>query len=463
MASILIIDDDINLCRILSAEVGFQGHEAVASNSLKEGYELAISGQFDVVFLDVRLPDGNGLDILPAIRKAEEAPDVIIMTGTGDPDGAETAIKNGAWDYIQKPSSLAQMMLPMIRALDYRKARQSARASTILDLDGIIGRSPQLRVCLDLLAQAANSVANVLLEGETGTGKEVFALAIHRNSRRSKGPFVVVDCGAMTESLVESVLFGHEKGAFTGADRQRTGLVKTADRGTLFLDEIGELPLNIQRSMLRVLQEHRFRPVGADMEIESDFRLIAATHRDIEEMVQKGQFREDLWHRLRGIMIHLPPLRERAGDLRELAAHTVSRTCDRYKIKTKGISPDLLDVLSAYSWPGNIRELQHTIERTIAHSIDIPVLYPEHLPIEIRAIAARSAFTHKEELTPQQQEAPVEPFPTLKNYENQVKEKYLTELIHRARGNAGEACRLSGMSRSNLYNLLKTFKKSLTG
>jgi two-component system, NtrC family, response regulator len=236
MAGILIIDDDINLCRILSTEVEFQGHKAVTSCTLQEGYELAVSGQFDVVFLDVRLPDGNGLGILPAVRKIEDAPEVIIMTGTGDPDGAEMAIKNGAWDYIQKPSSLKQMMLPLARALDYRRARLSARAAAVLNLEGIVGRSPQMRSCLDILTQAAGSEANVILTGETGTGKEVFAQAIHRNSRRAKGPFTVVDCGAVTETLVESVLFGHEKGAFTGADRQRTGLVKTADGGTLFLD-----------------------------------------------------------------------------------------------------------------------------------------------------------------------------------------------------------------------------------
>jgi two-component system, NtrC family, response regulator len=214
--------------------------------------------------------------------------------------------------------------------------------------------------------------------------------------------------------------------------------------------------------MLRVLQEHRFRPVGTDREIESNFRLIAATNRNIEEMVQEGQFREDLWHRLCGILIHLPPLREREGDLRELASYLVAQTCDRYKIKTKGISPDLLDFLTSYSWPGNIRELQHTIEWVIANSLDIPVLYPEHLPVEIRATVARTAFTYRKDELSQQPEVTEETFPTFKNYKNQVNEKYLTELIRRSRSNVGVARRLSGMSKTNLYALLKIYKKTLT-
>lgn len=463
MSRILIIDDDIHLCRILSTEITYLGHETMVLHTLQLGYAVAMSESFDVVFLDVRLPDGNGLDILPAIRGKEDAPELIIMTGAGDPDGAETAIKNGAWDYIKKPSSLKQMTLPLIRALEYRRVRLLSKSTMRLNLEGIIGSSAQIKNCIDVVAQAANSDVNVIITGNTGTGKELFAAAIHRNSKCANGAFVVVDCGAMTETLAESTLFGHEKGAFTGANTQRTGLLKTADHGTLFLDEVGELSLNIQRSLLRALQERCFRPVGSDREVASDFRLIAATNRDLDEMVQKGSFREDLMHRLRGILIRIPPLREREGDLRELAIYFVARICDRFKIKTKGISPDFLDVLSGYPWPGNVRELIHVIEQVIAHAIDVPILYPEHLPIDIRASIARSTFDSGAEKLPQKEEIGVkktEPILTLKEHKKQSAGKYLDNLIRLSGGDIKKACRLSGLPRSSLYLLLKTHHKT---
>ena len=461
MAKILIIDDDSELCTILSVQIGSLGHQARVSHTLREGYALCLQEALDVVFLDVRLPDGNGLDILPALRSRENAPEVIIMTGTGDSDGAEMAINNGAWDYIQKPYSLKQMTLPLIRALDYREARSASRRKAPLDLGGIVGSSRPIRNCIDALAQTADSEANVLITGETGTGKEVFALAIHRNSKRAKGEFVVVDCGAMTETLVESTLFGHERGAFTGADRKRTGLLKTADGGTLFLDEVGELPLVIQRSLLRALQERRFRPVGGDREIDSHFRLVAATNRDLDELVKKGRFREDLLHRLRTISLHLPPLRERDGDLRELSTYFIGRICEQNEIQPKDLSADFLEVLKDYPWPGNIRELQHVLERTVLHSKDVPVLYPEHLPTEIRSRIAKTAFERQGEKPPQDAGTGEGPFPTLQDYERQVRERYLTELIGRARGDYREACRISGMSKSKLYELLKSHQKTL--
>jgi len=458
MAKILIIDDDQDLCAILFEQVNFLGHQTSVSYTLREGYELSLRESFDVILLDVRLPDGNGLDILPAMRNKENPPEVIIMTGTGDADGAEMAINSGAWDYIQKPYSLKQMTLPLIRALDYREARASAESTMVLDLCGIVGKSRPIKRCIDVLAQTAKSGANVLLTGETGTGKEVFAFAIHKNSKRAQGEFVVVDCGALTETLVESTLFGHEKGAFTGADRKRVGLLKTADGGTLFLDEVGELSLTIQRSLLRAIQEHRFRPAGGDREIESNFRLIAATNRDLDGLVQKGQFREDLLHRLRGISLHLPPLRERDGDLRELVTYFVGRICDRNEIGAKGISPDFLRILEGHTWPGNVRELQHVLERSVLCALDIPVLYPEHLPTEIRAGIAKAAFSHRTEMFEQASDSA---FPTLHVLEQQMQEKYLEELIGRAKGDYREACRLAGISKTRLYKLLKTYRKTL--
>jgi DNA-binding NtrC family response regulator len=272
---------------------------------------------YDVIFLDVRLPDGIGLDAIQKIKANSSAPEVVIITGEGDPNGAELAIQYGAWDYIEKPPSVQSVILPLVRALQYRTEKKDAQKPLMIKRDNIIGNSPQLLRSLKKLARAAQSQASVLIEGETGTGKELFAMAIHQSSSRSGKNFVVVDCAALPETLVESVLFGHAKGAFTGADQAKEGLVKQADQGTLFLDEIGELPLSLQKAFLRVLQEQRFRPIGGGSEVNSDFRLIAATNRDLDRMVQEKQFRQDLLFRIRSLVITLPPLRERPEDINQ--------------------------------------------------------------------------------------------------------------------------------------------------
>ena len=275
-----------------------------------------------MILLDVGLPDGNGLDAIARIQKAESRPQIIIITASGDQNGAELAIRNGAWDYIQKPASVHDMALSIIRAIQYREERkgkrQGAGAPRLLKLDGIVGNCPKMKERFELVAQAADTETNVLITGETGTGKELFASAIHNNSLRAKKPFVVVDCSALPETLVESILFGHDKGAFTGAQKAREGLIKQADGGTLFLDEVGELPFPVQKAFLRVLQERRFRPVGTGAEISSDFRLIAATNRDLQKLVLEGVFRDDFLFRLRSFIIELPPLREREEDIAEI-------------------------------------------------------------------------------------------------------------------------------------------------
>ena len=391
MARVLIVDDDELIGEMLSFMVEDMGHSASCATTLRAGFEKASSENFDVMFLDIKMPDGNGLDLLPKIRELSSHPEVIIITGSGDPDGAELAIKNGAWDYVQKSSSTKQMLLPFVRALQYRAQKNARKPVAALKLNGLIGKSPTMKVCLDLLAQAAHSEVNVLLTGETGTGKEVFARAIHENSSRAGENFVVVDCTALPETLVESVLFGHEKGSFTGADRAQIGLVKQADGGTLFLDEIGELPLVIQKAFLRVLQEHRFRPVGAKRETESDFRLIAATNRNLEKMVEDGTFRSDLLFRVQTLTIELPALSARKDDIKELAMYHMARVCERYQIGTKGFSPEFFDALMAYDWPGNVRELVNALERAISDAYHEPTLFPKHLPLDLRVKVARSS------------------------------------------------------------------------
>ncbi len=451
MARVLIVDDDELICEMLSFMVEDMGHSASSATTLKTGFDKASSDNFDVIFLDIKMPDGNGLDLLPKIRELPQHPEVIIITGRGDPDGAELAIKNGAWDYIQKSSSTKEMLLPFVRALQYREEKNARKPPTALKLNGVIGKSPTMNVCLNLLAQAAHSEVNVLLTGETGTGKEVFARAVHENSMRAENNFVVVDCTALPETLVESVLFGHEKGAFTGADRAQVGLVKHAHGGTLFLDEIGELPLGVQKAFLRVLQEHRFRPVGAEREVESNFRLIAATNRDLDRMVEEGTFRSDLLFRVRTLTIELPPLSARKEDIKELAMYHMARVCERYQIGTKGFSPEVFDALMAYEWPGNVRELVNAIERAISDAYQEPTLFPKHLPLDLRVKIARSSV-EKEAHRPADGAAPLG---TLAEYRQEMERRYLQDLMLRTNGKIREACRVSGLSRSRLYVLLK--------
>jgi len=463
MAKILIIDDEETMCQSLSLVGRRSGHDAVCENTLAGGLARATAEPFDVVFLDVRMPDGNGLDLLPRLAKTSSAPEIIIMTGFGDPQGAELAINSGAWDYLEKGSSVKDITLSLARALEYRKQKQSlnkAAGVVALKRESIIGNSPQLNASLDLVARAAGSEASVLILGETGCGKELFARALHQNSKRADRQFVVADCASLPETLVESLLFGHEKGAFTGAERAQEGLFSEANGGTLFLDEVGELPLATQKAFLRVLQERRFRPVGGHREVESDFRLVAATNRNLQQLVQEGRFRSDLLFRLSSFLIELPPLRERKEDIKELARFYMDRFCERYGLSPKGSCPEFLDTLLGYSWPGNIREFMNTIERTVVAARDEPVLFAQHLPTPIRVQVAQNGVRHHEPALSLSPPLPPAELPKLQDYRDnvyaQAERSYLLDLMTLANQDIAAACRLSGLSQSRLYALLKT-------
>jgi two-component system NtrC family response regulator len=465
MAKILIIDDEETMCHSLSLVARRNGHEALGCLTLREGLEKAAIEPFDLVFLDVRMPDGNGLDILPRLAGSPSAPEIIIMTGFGDPMGAELAIKSGAWDYIEKGASVKDITLSLVRALEYRKQKVSLSNSAgvvALKREKIIGNSPGLNLCLDQVAQAAGSEASVLIVGETGSGKELFARAVHQNSRRADNPFVVVDCAALPETLIESLLFGYEKGSFTGADHSRGGLFSDADGGTLFLDEVGELPLPMQKAFLRVLQERRFRPVGSQKEIESNFRVVAATNRNLAEMAQNGQFRNDLLFRLSSFTIELPPLRTRCEDIKELTRYFMDSFCEQYNIPPKGCCPEFMDALTAYSWPGNMREFKNTMERTILAARQEPMLFVQHLPTSIRVQLAQAAVRHENAPDHSRMMATPDELPPLSAYRenvyDQAEKQYLQELMISARDDISVACRISGLSQSRLYALLKNHK-----
>ncbi|MFH2131509.1 MAG: sigma-54 dependent transcriptional regulator [bacterium] len=459
MANILIIDDDLALCKMLSQMVKKMTHQPRYALTIQDGLrELAVE-MIDVVYLDVGLPDGNGLDFIPQIKSAPSAPEVVIITGKGERNGAEMAIRNGAWDYLKKPFSINKIALQLTGILKYRQEKTNREKPVLLKRDDIIGSSAEITECLRLVIEAAESDANVLITGETGTGKELFARAIHRNSRRARENFVVVDCGALTESLVGSILFGHEKGAFTGAERQHEGLIKQADKGTLFLDEVGELPISNQSAFLRGLQEHKIRPLGSASEIESDFRLVTATNRNLEQLVEEEKIRKDLLYRLQTISIDLPPLRHRKSDIKDLVIHYINRFCERYHYESKGFSQEFIEMMMAYDWPGNVRELANAVEKAVCSAREDNHLYPIHLPALIRIYAADGSPGRT---VPQSSPVPppemgLDGFVDLKDHLKQVENQYLNHLIASTRGDIKQACLISGLSRSRLYERLKTY------
>ncbi len=498
MTKILVIDDDIEFCETMESMIRRLEYDFSAAHTISSGLSRLSEESFDLVFLDVRLPDGNGLDALPRIKTGQDSPEVIILTGQGDPDGAELAIRGGVWDYLLKPCSIKQTRLTLSRALKYRSEKCRSAPRPELDLSAVVGISPGIKKCKETVAQASKANSQVLITGETGTGKELFAGTIHANSARSEHNFIVVDCASLTETLLESTLFGHRKGAFTGAGEGRTGLVKLADRGTLFLDEVGDMPLSMQKSFLRVLQEKRFRPVGETKEVTSDFRLIAATNRNLEEMVQKGEFRQDLLYRLCTVSLKIPPLRERLADIKPLALFFINRLSDEYNMPKKNFDPAFIETLTLYSWPGNVREFFNVMEMAFMNSEQEPTLFPMHLPSDIRIQATRRAIgeglpegasrasgapgtpgipalsagsmdttaaggTSGSPITePRPADLP-ESLPSLKAFKGIMEKKYLERLISDTSGNPRRMMEISGLSKSHLYTLLRKYDLRTSG
>ncbi len=465
MAKLLIIDDDQGICHVLSRTAQRAGHETVSCGSLSEGRQLLQEQLFDVILLDVYLPDGNGIDFLDDFAAHSCSPEIIVITGLGASSDAERAIHCGAWDYIEK-SSPRRMAQALEQVLSYREERFAARQQQIpaLNREGIVGESPRIMACLTTLSDIAPGEANVIITGETGTGKEAVARAVHQNSPRKRAPFVIVDCASLPGTLAESILFGHVRGSFTGASCDRNGLIKEANGGTLFLDEVGELPFSLQSTFLRVLQQKTFRPVGGNMEESSDFRLVAATNRDLDAMAQEGEFRFDLLYRLRGAHLALPPLRERQEDIPLLSIHYVEKCCFKQGIASKTISNGFMDMLKEYSWPGNVRELVNAIDYAVNAAYFEQTLFQAHLPRELRARVlgkrVRPARGDGEVPLP-------ENLPTLAEHRRKVLQRaehhYLEQLMLQAGNDMPAAVNISGLSQSRLYALLKTFNMPTPG
>jgi two-component system, NtrC family, response regulator len=471
MARVLIIDDDRIICALLSEVISNLGHEVECGFSVQEGLEKVIKQPYDVVFLDVNLPDGNGLNLLPDIKNIPSPPEVIIMTGFGDSPGAKLAIKNGAWDYLQKPISPENITLMLKRVFQYRENFQKAqKPAVVLRLQNLIGSSPQFTSCLNLVAQAATCDLNVLVVGETGTGKELICQAIHDHSSRAQGNLVALDCASLPESLVESILFGYGKGAFTGADQSKAGLFEHADGGTLFLDEVGELPPTIQKTFLRVLEERRFRPVGSNHEKKSDFRVLAATHRNLKQMVKNDQFREDLLFRLQALIIVLPPLRERTQDIPEIVFYYLARLAKKYNLAPKGMATDVLETLSRYSWPGNVRELVHALERAFIAAKHEPTLFLKHFPIRLRSQVVQRSLQDAPAVGVANSRKDTEPSRTLPPYRDfrqqillAADKNYFQELMALTKGDLKSARQISGLGKTQLHSLLKKYQISRLG
>jgi len=479
MAHILIVDDDPEIRKFVTECLGDKGHMLMVADSLSEARDLRAVGEFDLVFLDVNLPDGSGLDAIADFKHADSEPEVIIVTAEGKAEGAKMAFDYGAWDYILKPFTHHEIKLATDRALELRASKKALKISSaeVFDRSGIIGNSPRLKLSLNLAAQCSRSDASVLLTGQTGTGKELMAQTIHKNSNRKNGNFVVVDCAALPEQLVESVLFGNIKGAFTGADTSRDGLVKKADGGTLFLDEIGELPLSIQKKFLRVLQERNFKPVGGTKDIHSDFRLICATNRDLVDMVAKEQFRSDLLFRIRTFHIELPSLSECKEDIKDLTLYYTHQLCNRYGYESKRFAPEFLEALEAYDWPGNIREFVSTMEKAILANPEAATLYPNYLPNQIRLEMLKPSIGRQQESDiaktkkepqetasiwsislPDELFQPIKPLKQVKEFtSNATEELYLKELLRLSENDLDMASKLSCLSKSHLYSLLKKY------
>jgi DNA-binding NtrC family response regulator len=452
-ARVLIVDDEpdvvANWARVLERDA----HACLTATEGQRALALLETERPDVVLTDLQMPGVDGLTVLR--RAVEVDPDVvvIVITGHGTVESAVEAMRAGAFDYLLKPlPSNDALRLVVERAVARRRLVEENRRlreslSPQVRFDTLIGKSAAMQGVLELVRKAARSEANILIQGESGTGKELVARAIHANSPRAAEVFVPVDCAALPEQLLESELFGHERGAFTGAERTKPGMFEVADRGTLLLDEVGELPLALQAKLLRALQEREIRRVGGTKLIPIDVRLVSATNRDLSEAVRKREFREELFYRVNVIPIALPPLRDRTGDVPVLAYHFLGRYGRNREQPLEGLDAEALALLEAYSWPGNIRELQNVIERACALA-DGPTLGVRDLPDHVRGRGRPGpAVAGKRLPLRQAREAWLRVFT----------QEYLTDLLRDHGGNISQAAKTAGVDRKTLHRLLTRF------
>lgn len=452
--SILIADDEENVRRMLTTAFSLAGQQTFCASDGREAVRTFIDHTPDVVLMDIRMPRLNGIEALQQMRQHHPKTPIILMTAYAAVETAVEALRHGAFDYVIKPFDLDELTLIIQRALQLQAMKQEIRhlhqaLSDSWQWGHILTNSPRMmEICRDT-AKIALSQASVLISGESGTGKELIARAIHYNSRRANGPFIKINCAALPESLLESELFGHEKGAFTGAQVQRQGLFERAHQGTLLLDEVGEMPLNLQVKLLRVLQEREFERVGGHNTVKVDIRIIAATNRNLAAMVDSGDFRQDLFYRLNVIHLEIPPLRERQQDIPLLANHFLQKFCAENQREIIDIDPAALAVLQAWHWPGNIRELSNVIERAVIMSTGV-VVFADDLPAQLHC-ATTSADGEKPPMSFTQGESSLKE--EIKRYEKQV----IISTLEKHQGNRTHSALQLGISRRALMYKLQEY------
>jgi DNA-binding NtrC family response regulator len=469
MSTLLVIDDDRAVPFLIERAIQGTGVTVLPARSVHEGLEM-LERRPDVVLLDIMLPEGSGLQAVQKIQARDPKLPIIFITAGGTSDTTIEAMKLGAYDYLLKPLDLPKLKDLVERALEIRRLMQvrvelpSSEAPSP-DGDHIIGRSPAMCEVFKAIGRVAPQNVTTLIVGESGTGKELVARAIYHHSARSSERFLALNCAALPETLLESELFGHEKGSFTSANYRRIGKFEQCARGTLFLDEVGDMSPLLQSKILRVLQEKRFERVGGNETIETDVRVIAATNRDLKDMVAKGTFREDLYYRLNGFTIKLPPLRERGEDILFLLEHLLSKFArELNKPDVHGISPEAMEVLTRYAWPGNVRELEAVVRQALLNTTG-NVILPEFLPDPVRvgglsaAAAVQSANAPPSDLRPFVDDCLHRGSEQMYAASVEMMERYLlTRVLRHAQGNQSQAARMLGITRGSLRNKMRLLR-----
>jgi two-component system response regulator GlrR len=436
---ILVVDDDRNLIEVLKVRVESAGYEVTTALTGEEAIEAAKNQMFDLAILDLQLERSDGISLMEKLHLLFPDLPVIILTAHGTIESAVEAMKRGAYSYVTKPFNSRDLLLQMEKALENRVLQKEIRRlknflEEEYDFGNIVTRSEKMQRVLETVSRIADGDSTVYIQGESGTGKELIAKAIHMASGRKDKPFIALNCAAIPETLLESKLFGHEKGAFTGATQGARGSFTQAHTGTIFLDEIGDMSLTIQAKVLRVLQERQFYPVGSEKLVEVDVRVIVATNKDLEEEVKKGFFRNDLYYRIHVIPIQLPPLRERKEDIQPLVDHFLKKYNDRMKKAIKGVTPEAINKLMLHDWPGNVRELENTVESAMAMT-QLDYITEDYI-LQSRASSVK------------------EPLKPLREAKNAFEKSYLISLLQTCKGNVSDAAELAGKYRADFYSLL---------
>ncbi|HXH13279.1 MAG TPA: sigma-54 dependent transcriptional regulator [Alphaproteobacteria bacterium] len=445
MIHILAVDDDAVACLLLQEVLEKEGYQVSTATSGQEAIRLARDVPFDLAIVDIRMPEISGIDVLKALKRINAQMPVLMTTAYSSMHTAIEAIRQGAYDYLSKPCKIEELTITVKRALEQYKLRQENQyfrqeLRQKYKFENIVGATPAMLEVYKTVARLVDSKATVLIQGESGTGKELIARAIHFNGVRAERPFVAVECASLAESLLESELFGHVRGAFTGAVETKKGLFEIADGGTIFLDEIAEISPALQAKLLRVLQEHEIRRVGGTDAIALDVRVIAATNKDLESLVTAGRFRGDLFYRLNVVTIHLPPLRERQDDIPLLANHFLRKYSEANGKLISHITPLAMELLCSHDWPGNVRELEHTIERAVTLTMNTCLL-PDDLPpkLQQRTAPARQGLTH--------------PLLTLE----EVEKLHIQAVLRATQGNKKRAAQILGINRRSLYRMARRY------